>query len=230
MLGFSKKMVVPAAVLFGALIAAGCKKDSPAPEGRAEATQAAVKEVVFRVEGMTCASCNVTVKVAAEKVRGVRSARADSEQGRAWVTFDPAQTNPDQIASAISETGYKATPLSPEESGSRNTPDPAKSRIVTAARSKLEPWQPADEAFRGCEGGCGLRVTGATTDVVTQPGAHTGQRTYCPMSGVVFEVKATSPRRDGAGAPLYFCCEACAQHFDANRDRILAMRGLTASN
>lgn len=88
-----------------------CKNESRSGEASAAPTQASTREAVFRVEGMTCASCNVTVKVAAEKVRGVRSARADSAQGRAWITFDPSATNPTQIAAAISETGYKATPL-----------------------------------------------------------------------------------------------------------------------
>jgi copper chaperone CopZ len=37
---------------------------------------------------MTCASCNVAVKVAAEKVPGVREARASHEEQRAHVTYD----------------------------------------------------------------------------------------------------------------------------------------------
>lgn len=111
MLGFWRIVSVAAAVAV-ALVAGGCKKQAPSPEGQAEAAQA-VQEATFRVDGMTCASCNVTVKVAAEKVRGVRSARADSEQGRAWVTFDPSIVSADRIAAAISETGYTATLLPP---------------------------------------------------------------------------------------------------------------------
>lgn len=199
-----------------------CKSESRALAGSAAAADTNLRVAVFRVEGMTCASCNVTVKVAAERVRGVRSARADSAEGRAWATFDPALTTAEAIAAAISETGYKASPLRGEE-GARHTAE------STPAPSKLEPWQPADEAFRGCEGGCGLRVTGGVADVVGQPGAHLGQRTYCAVSGVVLEIKESTPYRDVNGQPLYFCCEACAQHFDGHREQILALRGFSAS-
>ena len=90
----------------------------------------------------------------------------------------------------------------------------------------LAPWEPADEAFRGCEGGCGLRLTAAASDAVVQPGGRLGQRTYCPVSGVVFEVKEASSHRDVDGRPIYTCCETCALYFDANRERLLALRGL----
>lgn len=104
-----------------------CRNDSRSGEASANA-QANTREAVFRVEGMTCASCNATVKVAAERVRGVRSARADSAQGRAWVTFDPATTSPTQIAAAISETGYQATAIegaeaAPAASTGGNSPE-----------------------------------------------------------------------------------------------------------
>jgi mercuric ion binding protein len=88
----------------------GCKPDVGGEE-RAGMSHSRLQEATFGVDGMTCASCNVTVKVAAEKVPGVHSARADSIRGRAWVTFDPATTTPVQIATAISATGYRAAPL-----------------------------------------------------------------------------------------------------------------------
>lgn len=87
---------------------AACRSDSAPAQAT---TPSNLQKAVFSVEGMTCASCNLTVKVAAEGVPGVRSARADAAQGRAWVAFDPATTTPTQIATAISETGYKATAL-----------------------------------------------------------------------------------------------------------------------
>ena len=59
-----------------------------------------------------------------------------------------------------------------------------------------------------------------------QPGAAAGDRTYCPVSGVVFEVTAASPRREVAGRPLYFCCEKCAAYFSAHAGQVSAARGL----
>lgn len=100
---------IHAILLAASLAILGCQSSRPADAGQAAAAQAETREAIFQMEGMTCASCNVTVKVAAEKVPGVQSARADA--GRAWVTYDPTATTPAQIAAAISETGYQATPI-----------------------------------------------------------------------------------------------------------------------
>jgi copper chaperone CopZ len=104
-------LLVP--LLLAAPLAAitGCRNEARSEEAIPAPASSNVREAVFQVDGMTCASCNVTVKVAAERVAGVRTARADADEGRAWVTFDPAVTTPAQIASAISQTGYQATPL-----------------------------------------------------------------------------------------------------------------------
>jgi copper chaperone CopZ len=105
-----------------------CRSDSDPGQAKDGTTRPNIREAVFSVVGMTCASCNVTVKVAAERVPGVQSARADAAQGRAWVAFDPAATTPTQIATAISETGYTATPLDDangESAAPANAPETA---------------------------------------------------------------------------------------------------------
>ena len=109
-------------------------------------------------------------------------------------------------------------------------PAPAKTAATTppASTVAVAPWETADAAFNGCAGGCGLRVAGPTEGVLVQPGAVIGQRVYCLISGVVFEVKPTSVQRVVGGKTLYFCCEACAQYFTANQARILALRGIAA--
>jgi YHS domain-containing protein len=53
-----------------------------------------------------------------------------------------------------------------------------------------------------------------------------GDQTYCPVSGVVFSVSEASPIREIEGRRLYFCCPACAGHFDKHTDEVLASRGL----
>ena len=61
--------------------------------------------------------------------------------------------------------------------------------------------------------------------MIEQPDVKVGEHTYCLVSGVVFEVKPESATRELAEKrPLWFCCESCAQHFDANRDKILDVR------
>jgi len=68
-------------------------------------------------------------------------------------------------------------------------------------------------------------MVGRSVDIIEQPTASQGQRTYCPVSGVVFQVKESSPHHNVGGHAYYFCCPACAAYFEQNRDRVLAMRG-----
>lgn len=77
---------------------------------RPASAPANVQQATFSVEGMTCGSCNVAVKVAAEKVEGVTEAAASHADKRAWVSFDPTRTTPETIARALTEAGYRATP------------------------------------------------------------------------------------------------------------------------
>lgn len=95
-----------------AALAGACKEKPEATPTRTAATTsspATLAEATFDVRGMTCASCNVAVKVAAEKVPGVRHARASHDEKRAWATFDPTRTTPEAIATAITNAGYEAT-------------------------------------------------------------------------------------------------------------------------
>jgi YHS domain-containing protein len=64
--------------------------------------------------------------------------------------------------------------------------------------------------------------------VKVQPGVSVGDRTYCPVSGVVFEVKESSAHRDVGGKPVYFCCEKCATYFSEHQDHVVAVRSLAA--
>lgn len=62
--------------------------------------------------------------------------------------------------------------------------------------------------------------------MIEQPGAQPGQRTYCPVSGVVFTVTDASPRHEVGGKPIYFCCQGCANYFAGNREEVMAKRKL----
>jgi YHS domain-containing protein len=62
---------------------------------------------------------------------------------------------------------------------------------------------------------------------VIQPGAPIGQHAYCPVSGVTFEVKDSSPRIELDGKTIYFCCSGCEAYFAQHQERIVALRGLS---
>jgi YHS domain-containing protein len=98
------------------------------------------------------------------------------------------------------------------------------------ARVGAEPalWEPIDADFKSCEGGCGTRATGTSAGVKAQPGVAPGDRTYCPVSGVVFQVTEASARREVGGRPVFFCCEKCAAYFSAHAGQVIAARGLSA--
>jgi len=68
-----------------------------------------LQRVAIPVEGMTCATCEVAVRNALKRVDGVKSAHVSIATKTATIDYEPAQTNPDQLASAINSTGYRAS-------------------------------------------------------------------------------------------------------------------------
>jgi copper chaperone CopZ len=68
-----------------------------------------LQRVVIPVEGMSCVTCEVAVRNALKRVKGVASAHASVATKNATVDYDPAKTNPDQIVAAINSTGYRAS-------------------------------------------------------------------------------------------------------------------------
>ncbi len=95
-----------------------------------------------------------------------------------------------------------------------------------ARSGPLEVWEPVDSAFAGCQGACGAHVEGSHADIARQPGASIGARTYCPVSGAVFEVDAEHPHVDVDGQTLWFCCAGCAEYFAAHQREVLEARGI----
>lgn len=78
--------------------------------GIAMAAYAATSTTVLHIEGMTCAGCETAVKLVLRKTPGVISAEVSYEEKRAVVTFDPAKTTPQKIATAVAEAlSYKVT-------------------------------------------------------------------------------------------------------------------------
>lgn len=67
------------------------------------------EKACYDVQGMTCATCGITVKSAVKKIKGIQEVKASVEKKNAAVQFDPNQTNPELIKKAIDDVGYKAT-------------------------------------------------------------------------------------------------------------------------
>ena len=78
---------------------------------------AGIKTATLSVEGMTCASCTVTVRTVLKKLDGVKDATVKLDEKRAIVQYDPAKVTLQQLAEAVTKAGYKATVV-PEQKGS----------------------------------------------------------------------------------------------------------------
>ena len=67
------------------------------------------KTACFHVEGMTCATCSLTLKAAVKKLDGISKVEASVENKNAIVDFDPKKTNANSIGKKIDSVGYKST-------------------------------------------------------------------------------------------------------------------------
>jgi mercuric ion binding protein len=91
---------------------AGCLGDDAQHAAHAPA---ATHTATLAIEGMTCASCVVTVKVALGRLPGIAEVQVDTANGRAVVRFDRAQVDAARIAAAITDAGYPSSVLSERE-------------------------------------------------------------------------------------------------------------------
>lgn len=67
------------------------------------------EKACFEVQGMTCATCPITVKAAVKKLVGINSVDASLKDKSTAVDFDSKKTNESEIMKAIDNVGYKAT-------------------------------------------------------------------------------------------------------------------------
>lgn len=92
-------VVVGAIVLFG-------QSDNPTEIVTTEAEP--VKQVVLSVEGMTCAGCAVSVKMALKGLDGVTETQVDVDKGETTITFSKGKVTTEQLIKAINSTGFTA--------------------------------------------------------------------------------------------------------------------------
>jgi copper chaperone CopZ len=67
------------------------------------------KTMDLTVTGMTCGHCEMRVKMALEKVQGVKKAKADNTKDRAVITYD-GEIDMDEMVQAVKDAGYEAHP------------------------------------------------------------------------------------------------------------------------
>lgn len=65
-----------------------------------------MKNLTLSIEGMTCGGCVNSVKRALANFPGIQKVEVSLEKGQATLEYDPAQVSPDQLKTAIEESGY----------------------------------------------------------------------------------------------------------------------------
>lgn len=99
--------------LAGPFLCGRCGSQGLAPAEAAAPKNEATRTVTVQVEGMTCASCGVTVRIAVKKLYGVKEAKVNVSGKEAAVEYDPAKVTPEKIVEAINNVGYHASLAKP---------------------------------------------------------------------------------------------------------------------
>lgn len=65
----------------------------------------------FKITGMHCTSCAMTIDMDLEEVEGVEKAQTSYAKTETEVEFDPGKVSLEKIVATIKKTGYTAVPL-----------------------------------------------------------------------------------------------------------------------
>ncbi len=70
--------------------------------------QGNLKQVTLRVEGMYCAACPATVRLALKRLPGVVNAKVSYKEKKATISYQPEKVTVEQMIKAIKNSGYGA--------------------------------------------------------------------------------------------------------------------------
>ena len=90
-----------------AVLALSTHAAEPAPAAPKKAVVPASATAVIPVKGMHCGGCVNHVNEAVKRLKGVKSVDTDLDKEQTTVVFDPVKVKPDQIAAAITKSGYE---------------------------------------------------------------------------------------------------------------------------
>lgn len=132
----------------------------------ASAVAPGLTRVVVPVEGMTCATCEIAVRSAVQRVSGVKSVQVSVATNKASVDFDPTQANTEQIVSAINSTGYRAAAPTQSARSARNQ-SPARQSF---APERISVFAVPLQCSAAPEIGCGSLAKPLLLELEQQPG------------------------------------------------------------
>lgn len=68
-----------------------------------------MKTATFKIEGMHCDGCALTVQTLIEHEPGVKAATVSFKDGDARILFDPQVVDEDRLVATIQKPGYRIT-------------------------------------------------------------------------------------------------------------------------
>lgn len=83
----------------------------------AATASAAVRTATFRIKGMTCADCAVSIEKALKATEGVLEARVSYEKERAWIRYDAGKVSRSRLRKVIEEAGFQVVAGANGEAG-----------------------------------------------------------------------------------------------------------------
>lgn len=95
------RMVISVFVLMGLVFFTISMDNAWSSEGN-------LKQVTLKVEGMTCATCPVTVKAALKRLPGVINADVSFKEAKAVVSYQEGKVTVEQMIKAVEDAGYYA--------------------------------------------------------------------------------------------------------------------------
>lgn len=99
-------LIAPSPLAANQQAQAAVAESETAPRSQGSSTPASFQQVVLTVEGMTCATCPVTVQTALRDVDGVYEAEATLEPPEAVVRFDPDRTSVEALTQTTKNVGF----------------------------------------------------------------------------------------------------------------------------
>lgn len=168
-------------------------------------TQASNKQVTVKISGMSCTSCAAKIETHLKKFPQVVDVNVDVQQGAATITVKEGQILSDkQIEKAIRNAGYNVNRDQPQ----------------LKSKAHEESQQPFDPAMSiACEKTCASKQAYDVSKIKKQTLAKIGDLVRCPVSGVVFEVRADSESTHYQGKNYYTCCASCAKKFSLDPEK-----------
>jgi len=180
------------------------------------------------VEGMTCGGCEIGVREALK-----RAGLSDQQ----ILSVDHTNPNPKKnIGSAVikisDELGCKIIKEIKSSPGyiaywSFENKDPCNLKSTNAHPVNLDSVKKIISSTydpkmnKICKRGCAEKSVNYKKDEVAPNGnASIGEVTKCPISGVIFRVKKTTPKFQHNGKSYQFCCRTCAAKFKSKVKKV----------